>query len=96
MSRVVWKFVMDAPWSSFDVRAPKVVHVGIDPASANLAVWMEVTPTPEMDLLNVRSGEVKFQAINTGGDVPSGWFHQGSVISSNGIVWHIYADRDLT
>jgi hypothetical protein len=97
MSRVVWKFVMDAPTVAFDVRAPKLVLVGMDPASSLVAVWMEVTPPGETDLVNVRGeGTVLFAAVPTGGTVTPGWHHQGSVITPGGLVWHVYADRDLS
>jgi hypothetical protein len=87
--RTVWKYVV-----GFDdlvltnLINPRVVHVGIDPATQELAVWIDHhlmgdSYTGAPDYLRVR-------VCATGGNVPAGWRHAGSVIVPP-YVWHVYA-----
>lgn len=83
--RTIWKFNLHP---DHDVTAhggtPRVVHVGVDPASDPTlpTAWVELNPGEQ--------GDLALSFIGTGHDVPIGWDHVGSTVAGP-FVWHVYA-----
>lgn len=66
----------------------RIVHVGCDPAARGQpAIWVEVDTSHEATQRH------RFRAVGTGRAIPDGWFHHGSVIHDQQLVWHVYGDR---
>lgn len=84
--RVVWKYPLGPTLTrSVLVSDPRVVFVGLDPASGFPAVWIEHTPDGD-DPVNLL-----LAAIGTGHTIPAEvGAHVGSLIDG-GFVWHIYS-----
>jgi len=85
--RTVWKYVLGDDMDralNVTLSAPRIVFVGLDPASDRPAVWIEHI---EDGTANVA---VALTAIGTGWVTPDHSSHVGSVIQGP-FVWHIYA-----
>jgi hypothetical protein len=88
--RTVWKYVIpiEGRMEMKDMIRPFPVHVGIDPQTGWIAVWIDhLTEQPERVLYGLT--ELSFQIVGTGHEAPEGWAHAGSVIQDI-FVWHVY------
>ena len=87
MSRVVYKYPIESNLSVTIPGQHKVLHVGIDPKLPNtICVWAE------LDMLNGSESKTEYFPVGTGHAVFANWFHVGSVIHPNGLVWHVYGE----
>ena len=65
----------------------QILHVDLNPgAQGNLAIWAEVVREPDDRVVKRR-----FQIVPTGGAVPLGWKHLGTVLDGS-FVWHVYME----
>lgn len=89
--RAVWKFVIGIGVTTIKVsQFGAVVLTGLDPATGDLAIWIENDP----DAIQV---ERRFTVYGTGHEIAGdGGFpydlHVGSVIDGE-FVWHVYERR---
>ena len=83
---VVWKFPL--MWAEANMDMPtsaRIIHVGMDPGSDQIALWAIVEPGNEVETR-------RFAIVATGAtlhDPERGGSHVGSVIDGN-YVWHVF------
>lgn len=85
--RTVFKYRLSGDgWTTLNGGRPRVVHVGVDPAGEpwQPCAWVELDPE---GLTRMR-----LTYVGTGHDVPAECSHVGSVVTSVGLVWHVYED----
>lgn len=86
MSRVIYHYPMPEPDGKRHTvpltRYAKIVHVGLRHGIPTF--WVEVEKGEP-------TRSVKVVVVGTGWDVPEGVNHQGTVITPEGLVWHLYA-----
>jgi hypothetical protein len=86
--RTVWKFTIPLHSKardtlSFDAPAgAEPTLVGIDPATGDIGIWLEVETDRPKELRT-------FSVVGTGHRVPADWRRAGSVIDGQ-FVWHVY------
>jgi hypothetical protein len=82
----VWKFPL--LWAEANQDMPtsaRIIHVGMDPGSDQIALWAIVDPKQEMETR-------RFAILATGASLhypERGGVHIGSVIDGN-YVWHVF------
>jgi putative transposon-encoded protein len=85
MSDTIWKFVVPLG-EVVKIELPigsKFRHVGIDPASLQPAVWVQVNPKVEV------MGQRQLTVFGTGHPIDLGWNYVGTTIDGE-FVWHIF------
>lgn len=92
--RVIYKYALTLDGLMLELTAPRVVHVGQDPAhegwpsGSSPSVWIE--HQPEIDVDHPRHSRIELQFVPTGIDVPeTPWAHVGSCVCGP-FVWHVY------
>ena len=92
--RTVYKYVFPPDLSAIelkDVLAPTSVHVGLDPATHQVAVWVDqYTEQPES--VHYAPVHIQLWVVGTGHEVSEKGWHIGSVIDGS-FVWHVYWRR---
>lgn len=87
-TREVWKYPFKTT-SPITVEVPyaaKIVHVGVDPADDGFlpCVWIERQTQRPAKMQWVLS------FVGTGMEIDDDRVHVGSVVTPNGLVWHVY------
>lgn len=71
-------------WFAFELPyGSKIVHFGEKP-DHSLHIWVEAEPDPLISMTH------QFIILPTGAELPFGMEHLGTVVTSNGFVWHLY------
>lgn len=85
--RTIHKFEVGFEGQTIEGYDIRVVHVGMNPAGFGLlpAVWVEYEPDGRE-----QHETLHLTFIGTGQPVPVDGRHVGSVITSAGLVWHMY------
>jgi len=85
----IWKFGPLYPghkWKDLDVpEYAKIIHFGIQNDTMYFWAHVDTTGVPLRSLLSRQ-----FMVIPTGVDIPEGGLYHGTVIASDGTVWHLY------
>jgi hypothetical protein len=86
--KMIWKYPivgsLSIPWGY----EHKVVHVAIDPASEDLAVWVMFDPDIEAGLHYVNRIQMTVEVFGTGHRIPDGFEHLGTV-RQGPFMWHV-------
>lgn len=85
--RTVYKYLIE-PGQILQLQYQRVVHVGLDPATATPAMWVEVNVDSMGDPDETNKSSL-FRIIPTGSGIGEDCHHIGSVIQA-AYVWHIY------
>lgn len=91
MSEVIWKYELPSPVTS--ILVPKtacVRHVGIDPASGNPAVWIQLDQTMPKVARTMRIHA-------TGEPIDEGCTYHGTAYMPTSVgvlIWHVFERRD--
>jgi hypothetical protein len=87
-TRRIWKFVLTKPLVEIDMPlAARIVHVGLDPAGPDPALWAECW------ISELRETERRtFRVVATGGPVPDDCAYLGTCHMDE-MVWHVFEAR---
>lgn len=89
VARVVWKYVFEQIGTRQTWQIPAgspVIHVGLDPASDRVAVWVLVTSGYQV------TEERHFIVRGTGTNFTANDEYRGSV-HDGGFMWHVFEER---
>jgi hypothetical protein len=88
MRSTIYKYVFPYSEMSMDIpmwETSKVVHVGRNPSSDQVAVWVLHASHDPLD----KGQAVNFTFVGTGWDFDSNLEHVGTAIIDDGYVWHV-------